>query len=130
MTDLGGKAVYVVDDDREVLASTAFLLPTLGYECAVFAGAQEFLGRAAELPPGCVLTDLRMPAMDGFDLASRISELGLGWPILMMTSEYGADVERRAAEHGIEVVLHKPVDADLLADALADAFARIARFAA
>lgn len=114
----------MIDDDREILASIAFLLPTLGYECAAFAGAEEFLGRCADLPPGCVLTDLRMPVIDGFQLASRIRDGGLGWPVVMMTSDTDADLERRAAEHDIGAVLHKPVDADLLADALDRAFTR------
>lgn len=124
MKSPASKAVYVVDDDREVLASIAFLLPTLGYECAAFAGPEEFLGRCGELPPGCVLTDLRMPGIDGFELASRIRDGGLGWPIVMMTSDTDADLDRRAAEHGIGAVLHKPVDTQLLANALDRAFTR------
>jgi len=116
------KAVYLIDDDRDVLASVAFLLPALGYECAVFAGADEFLGHCARLSRGCVLTDLRMPAIDGFGLATRVRNLGLGWPVVMMTSDTDADIQRRAAEHGICAVLHKPVDADVLADALDRAF--------
>lgn len=116
------KAVYVIDDDREVLASIAFLLPTLGYECVAFGAPEEFLDQCAGLSPGCVLTDLRMPVIDGFDLASRIRELGLSWPVVMMTSDADVSIERRAAEHGICAVLHKPLDADLLADALDRAF--------
>ena len=111
----------MIDDDREVLASIAFLLPMLGYECAAFAGPEEFLGQCDRLAPGCVLTDLRMPVIDGFALASRIRD-GLGWPVVMMTSDADRDVERRAAEHDVCAVLHKPVDAEVLADALDRAF--------
>ena len=116
------RPVYVIDDDREVLASIAFLLPTLGYECTAFGDPEEFLGECAGLSPGCVLTDLRMPVIDGFALASRIRDRGLGWPVVMMTSDADCDVERRAAEHGVSTVLHKPVDAKVLADALDRAF--------
>lgn len=115
----------MIDDDREVLASMAFLLPALGYECTTFAGPEEFLGRCPALPPGCILTDLRMPGMDGFGLASRIRGLGLGWPVLMMTSDTDAGIERRAAGHGIAAVLHKPLDSRMLADALDRAFGGI-----
>jgi FixJ family two-component response regulator len=63
-----------------------------------------------------------MPVIDGFALASRIRDRGLGWPVVMMTSDADCDVERRAAEHGVSTVLHKPVDAKVLADALDRAF--------
>jgi two-component system response regulator FixJ len=118
------RLVYVIDDDLGVLESTAFLLPALGYECVTFGSAEEFLGRAPGLPRGCVVTDLRMPTMDGLELAAKIVELGLGWPILMMTSDDGPDLERRAADQGITAVLRKPIDAALLADALSQAFTR------
>lgn len=124
MIETAARRVYVIDDDLDVLASAAFLLPALGYECATFSAPEEFLGRVAELPPGCVLTDLRMPVMDGFELAKSIVELGIEWPVLMMTSDGGDDLLRRASESGVSAVLRKPVDANLLADALSAAFAR------
>ena len=124
MTETAARRVYVIDDDRDVLASAAFLLPALGYECVTFSAPEEFLGRVGELPCGCVLTDLRMPVMDGFALAKRILELGLDWPVLMMTSDNGENLSRRASKSGISAILHKPVDANLLADALSAAFGR------
>ena len=114
--------VYVIDDDCKVLESTAFLLSALGYEPTTFATAEEFLARAPELPFGCVLTDLRMPAVDGFELATRFSGLGLDWRVLMMTSDESAGLTERAVAHGIATVLPKPVRADDVADALAAAF--------
>jgi two-component system response regulator FixJ len=105
-----------------VLDSTAFLLPALGYRCLIFGSGEAFLERAAALEPGCVLTDLRMPGMDGFELARAIRATGLGWPILMMTTGNGAALARSATEHGLSALLHKPLDADLLAAALDDAF--------
>lgn len=125
MTALGSKCVYVIDDDAEVLNSTAFLLPALGYDCATFGVASEFVERAAELPAGCVLTDLRMPGMDGFELAVALKGQALDWPMIMMTSDDGPALERQALEHGFSSVLRKPVDADLLVDALARAFAAV-----
>jgi len=125
MIRAGARRVYVIDDDRDILESTAFLLDTLGYGCTAFAGAAEFLERAPGLPRGCILTDLRMPDIDGFRLAFTVAELGLGWPILMMTSENGSDLEGRAAAAGISALLRKPVEADLLAETLASTFERM-----
>ena len=118
----GRKCVYVIDDDPQVLDSTAFLLSALGYECITFNAADEFLERAVELPSGCVLTDLRMPRTDGLELTRKFKELGFNWPIVLMTSDSAGDRAALAAAHGITTVLSKPVEADLMGDALADAF--------
>ena len=118
----GARQVYVIDDDPDVLGSAAFLLPTLGYECRTFAAPEQFLEQAATLEPGCVLTDLRMPVMDGFQLARRIRSNGLDWPVVMMTSDNGPALARRATEDGLAALLRKPLDVDLLAAALDEAF--------
>ena len=123
----GGRYVYVIDDDKGVLDSTAFLLSALGYDCVSFAEAGAFLDAAEALAPGCVLTDLRMPRIDGFELAAALRERGSRWPIVMITSEAGSHVDRRAGRLGFAALLHKPIDADLLADLLTQAFAAFER---
>ena len=125
MTAPRGTRVYVIDDDKAVLDSTAFLLSALSYDCAIFAAPERFLEQASTLDPGCVLTDLRMPGMNGFELAASLRARGIQWPMLMMTSEGGKRVEILADQHGFAALLHKPVDADLLTDALKSAFAAI-----
>ena len=125
MAMLGTRCVYVIDDDQGVLESTAFLLPTLGFECRTFASPRGFLAEAAKLAPGCVLTDLRMPEMDGFALAAELASQGIGWPVLLMTSDNGPELARRAASQGIATVLRKPVDGAFLEEALGQAFARL-----
>ena len=127
MQATGRRCVYVIDDDKGVLESSAFLLSALGYDCVTFAEAEAFLDAAETLPPGCILTDLRMPRLDGFELAAGLRKRDIGWPILMITSETGEQVERRAAEHGFAALLHKPIDADLLVDSLERAFAAFER---
>ena len=118
-----GRCVYVIDDDSAVLESTAFLLDALGYEHRTFGGAGAFLAELDSLPPGCILTDLRMPAIDGWDLAAELGGRKLGWPMLLVTSDTGADLAARARDHGFAALLPKPVDAALLTAALDRAFA-------
>ena len=119
--------MYVIDDDEGVRNSTVFLLATLGYDCVTFAGAAPFLDAADALPRGCVLTDLRMPDMDGFELAEALRRRGVGWPVLLITSDSGGRLDRRAAQLGFAGVLQKPLDADRLDEALASAFADFQR---
>jgi two-component system, LuxR family, response regulator FixJ len=125
MAALGGRRVYVIDDDQGVLESTAFLLAALGFECRTFASARSFLEQAPKLPRGCVLTDLRMPEMDGVALAADLQSQGLGWPVLLMTSDNGPQLARRAAGEGFAAVLRKPVDGAVLEDALSRAFSML-----
>jgi len=119
------RRVYVIDDDKGVLDSSIFLLCALGYEPLGFERAQAFADEAAALPPGCIVTDLRMPDMDGFELAAALRQRGVGWPILMITSENGKALEKRASASGFAALLHKPIDADLLAVSLAEAFTKL-----
>ena len=121
------RCVYVIDDDQGVLDSTAFLLSALGYDCAIFAEGQAFLDAIETLAPGCIVTDLRMPRMDGFELASALHDRGIRWPIVMITSETGDQVEQRAGKLGFAALLHKPIDADLLVASLTEAFAAFER---
>jgi two-component system response regulator FixJ len=117
------KSVYVVDDDRDVLDSLAFLLPVLGYDCRTFNGPQDFLAAAAGLETGCILSDLRMPGIDGFGLAAAVRSNGLDWPMVMMTSDSDPALAEHSFAAGFLAFLRKPISGDLLADALDRAFA-------
>lgn len=125
MGSTDSRRVYVIDDDKGVLDSTTFLLSALGYEPLGFDGAQGFADQAAALLPGCIVTDLRMPDMDGFELVAALRARGVAWPILMITSENGKALEMRASRSGFAALLHKPIDADLLAESLAEAFTKL-----
>jgi two-component system response regulator FixJ len=120
-----GMHVYVIDDEPAVLASTGFLLRTLGHECQAFAAAEDFLAAAAALAPGCILTDLRMPGMDGLALAEALRERAIDWPAVLMTSDDSPDIEQAARDRGFSSVLRKPLEEPLLIDAIAAAFAAL-----
>jgi FixJ family two-component response regulator len=110
--------VYVVDDDPAVVESTAFLVRTLGYECATFASPEALLASLDGLAPGCILTDQKMPGMTGYDLAATLRRSSIGWPLLLMSSDNGPDIDRTARARGFARFLPKPVDSAHLAAAL------------
>jgi two-component system response regulator FixJ len=118
--------VYVVDDDPAVVESTAFLARALGYECTTFASPEDLLAQLDGLAAGCVLSDLRMPKMSGYDLAVALRGKSIGWPLLLMSSENGPEVDRNARAHGFSAFLHKPLDSAMLAHALEIACATLA----
>jgi len=114
--------VYVIDDDPALCHSTGFVLQSLGFEFQAFAGAEEFLAALAELQPGCVLTDLRMPAMDGDELKSAIAGRCIDWPVILMTSDGSVNADW-ATTHGFSGYLRKPFTPEELATVLDACFA-------
>jgi len=111
--------IYVIDDDQAMLDSTAFLLRASGFECDCFSDPSAFLEVIGSLVPGYVLTDLRMPAMNGYDLQQSLSKIAPAWPIILMTSENGRLNARAAVERGFMGFLRKPFSADSLLAAIA-----------
>jgi two-component system response regulator FixJ len=107
--------VHVVDDDEGVRDSLRFLLEGAGLRVAIYPGGRALL--AAELDPsGCVLTDFRMPDIDGLQLQSRLTERGVKLPIIIMTAHGEVPVAVRALKAGAVDFLQKPFDDAQLLD--------------
>src|SRR3712207_2983232 len=68
--------VHVIDDDLAVRRSLAFLLASDGLPVRLHESAAAFLGEIGEPVSGCVVTDVRMPEMDGLELLRRLKEGG------------------------------------------------------
>jgi two-component system response regulator FixJ len=102
--------VYVVDDDEVVLTSVEALLKQHGYQASCFLSAAEFLARADVDCPGCVVTDVLMPGMDGIELQRRLLEAQSPLSVVVVTGV--ADVPTAVAmmESGALTLLEKPYD--------------------
>jgi two-component system response regulator FixJ len=109
-------AVHVIDDDEAVRRSLAFLFETAGLAVCCHESAEAFLRLAPALKAGCVLTDLRMPGLDGLALQRRLGELGLHLPVIVMTGDGEVPVAVQALKAGALDFIEKPFDdATLLA---------------
>jgi two-component system response regulator FixJ len=115
--------VYAIDDDLAVLQSTEFLLKSLGYGVECFSNPLVFLSAAAALQPGCILTDLKMPEMNGYELRNALLDRSLEWPMVLVTSENGAETKREVLARGFAGYLRKPVATDELLIVLERCFA-------
>jgi len=110
-----GADVYVVDDDEPIRQALGFLLNTAGLSARTFGSALEFLEAAATLPPGCVITDVRMPGMDGIELARRVKDKGLGHEVIVVTGHGDVPLAVSAMKAGAIDFIEKPFnDAVLL----------------
>ena len=107
--------VAAVDDDFRVRESIASLLESAGYAPIVFSSAEEFLQSGTLAAATCVITDVRMPGMDGIELQRRIRLERPTLPVILISAHHNAEVRQKAIDEGAVDFLYKPFDAtDLL----------------
>lgn len=107
-------AVYVVDDDPAIRRSLERLLDAAGFRVASYATPKAFLGVADDLSLGCVLLDLRMPEMDGFEVQARLLLLNPDLPVIVITAQGDVQTAVRAMKAGAVDFIEKPYSDDAL----------------
>ena len=107
--------VAAVDDDFRVRESIKSLLESAGYAPLVFSSAEEFLQSGTLAATTCLITDVRMPGMDGIELQRRIRLERPTLPVILISAHYNTEVRQTAMNEGATDFLYKPFDAaDLL----------------
>jgi FixJ family two-component response regulator len=114
--------VYVVDDDRDVRRSLSFMLGAAETRSHPFGSGADFLDALPDLDPGCVLLDLRMPQMDGFQVMAELRRREVDWPIIVMTGHGEVPVAVRAMKQGAVDFIEKPFAEEALLGCLSTAF--------
>jgi FixJ family two-component response regulator len=118
MADLAIHIVVGVDDDFRIRESIESLVESAGFAPLVFSSAEEFLqsGKLAEAT--CLITDVRMPGMDGIELQRRVRLERPELPIIFITAHYDDEIRRRALGGGAVEFLYKPFDGEDLLRAI------------
>jgi two-component system response regulator FixJ len=115
------RAVYVIDDDAAMRDSLTLLLEAHTLAGQSFASGQEFLDAAASLEPGCVVTDMRMPQIDGLELLRRLRERNLGFAVIVMTAHGEVALAVQALKTGALDFIEKPFAGEVLLTAVRSA---------
>lgn len=110
--------VYLVDDDAAVRDALSLLLSTVGIDVRAFAGPEDFLTALPKLDPGCLILDIRMPAVSGLKLQERLTARGVEWPTVVISGHGDIEACRKAFRNGAIDFLSKPVDEQDLIDAI------------
>jgi two-component system, LuxR family, response regulator FixJ len=114
--------VHVIDDDEAVRHSLSFLLESAGLSVRCYASAAEFLGALPQAHGDCIVTDVRMPDINGLELLSRLKAQGLGVPVIVMTGHGDVPLAVEAMKRGASDFLEKPFDDEAMLGAVRTAF--------
>jgi len=104
------KVVHVIDDDDAVRDAVGLLLSTEGYKVHTYSSAPAFLKAIPHKCEGCVVTDVRMPEMNGIDLIARMKEERLMLPVIVLTAHADVPLAVEAMKLGAIDLLEKPFD--------------------
>jgi FixJ family two-component response regulator len=113
--------VAVIDDDSEVRVGLMRLLSSAGFAAESFESGAQFVQSIGENVPGCVVLDLQMPGLTGFEVQQQLVEHHLAVPVIVITGHDTAETKRRALSLGAAGYLSKPVDGEALLDAISKA---------
>ena len=117
-------SVYVVDDDDAVRDSLALLLEAAGLRVEAFAGAAEALARCRDQRPACVVTDVRMPEMDGLELQRRLVQLDAQLPVIVITGHGDVPLAVQAMKAGAVDFIEKPFSDGVILSSIETAVVR------
>ena len=113
--------IHVIDDDAALRDSLAFLLGSAGLLVRGFESAQAFLQELASIEAGCVVTDIRMPGIDGLELLRLLQEMGKGLPVIVMTGHGDVPLAVKAMRLGAADFVEKPFEDEVMIDAVRSA---------
>ncbi len=116
--------VFVVDDDVSVRESLELLISCAGWRPETFASAGEFLSRPRVRAPSCLVLDVGLPDLSGFELQQRVAVDRLDMPIIFITGHGDVPMTVRAMKAGAVEFLTKPFGDDVLLEAIGQALER------
>ncbi len=110
--------IYVIDDDESVRKAFKRLLRSVNFEAETFSSAEEFLKSQKPDKNACIIIDIRMPGLTGFDLQRKLMAQGSRIPVIVISASDDAQVREQARELGAVAFFRKPIDDQALLDAI------------
>lgn len=118
---ISNPVVHVVDDDDAARESLTFLLGTADFVVKAYESAKAFLDAVPSAEPGCVITDVRMPEIDGIELLRRLKSRAVGMPVIVITGHGDVSLAVEAMKAGALDFIEKPYDGEVLVGAVRSA---------
>jgi DNA-binding NtrC family response regulator len=115
--------IYVVDDDRSVREAVGSLIRSAGLSVRTFASAREMLASLRKELPSCLVLDIQLPDINGFELQQELARKDIQIPIIFLTGHGDIPMSVRAIKAGALEFLTKPFDDEYLLETIRDAIA-------
>ena len=110
--------VYLIDDDESVRRALQRLLRSAGLDVKAFASAEEFLQSGNLSQGACIVLDIQMRGLTGFDLQEKLASKDIRIPTIAVSARDDAETRERARKLGAAAFFRKPVDGQALIDAI------------
>lgn len=110
--------VHIVDDEETVRSSLAFLLDNAGFAVRTHASAMDFLKIASTVTNGCLVTDLRMPDINGVELLKKLNAMSVVLPTIVVTGHGDVQMAVEAMKSGAMDFIEKPFDKDRILESI------------
>ena len=115
--------IAIVDDEESVRRALRRLMLSAGFRAQTFSSGAALLASLDSDPPCCVVVDLHMPELNGFDLQARLNASPHALPVVIITGHDTPEAQKRAMDAGAIAYLRKPIDDRVLLEAVAQAVA-------
>ncbi|MCJ7642757.1 MAG: response regulator [Desulfobacterales bacterium] len=116
--DKNQSMIYVIDDDASVRKAFGRLLRSANLDAETFSSAEEFLSSPKQKENACIIIDIRMPGLTGFDLQQRLLSEEMELPVIVISASDDVQTRERARELGAIAFFRKPIDDQALLDAI------------
>ena len=110
------KQIFIVDDDESVCRALSVLLTTYGFSVDTFTSSAEFFRVVPNNVAGCLILDIHMWGLDGWETQERLLKSGSSRPVIMMSADKAEGLNRRAQRAGALGYLQKPFNDQSLVD--------------
>jgi len=119
--------IHVIDDDEAMRESLDYLLDAASLAVRTYESADEFVKNLQTLEPGCIVTDVRMPGMNGLELVRLLAERRVKHPVIVITGHGDIALAVEAMRAGAVNFLEKPFEEETFLGAIRSALAEESR---
>jgi len=113
-----GKYIAIVDDDESVCRAFARLLRAYSFDPQIYQSGDEFLESVRNNVPACLIVDVHLGDMNGFEVLRRLASMGMNIPAIVVTARDESSVRRDFALCAATALIRKPVEGKSLLDAI------------
>ena len=115
--------IAIVDDEESIRRALSRLLRASGMDCRTFSCGLDFLKSLKESRFDCVVLDVHMSRVSGFDVQASLARMGAGIPVIVITGRDSDETRQRVMAAGAAAYLRKPIEEQVLLSAVAEAVA-------